>query len=74
LHFCLLGGIFAIKILTATKEFFLDVLFIFEFLTQGIILSIESLLLDVKPEFNSDNKRMYSNKDGAIILYEGEIK
>jgi len=22
LHFCLLGGIFAIKILTATKEFF----------------------------------------------------
>jgi len=39
-----------------------------------IILSIESLLLDVKPEFNSDNKRMYSNKDGAIILYEGEIK
>jgi len=39
-----------------------------------MILSIESLLLDVKPEFNSDNKRMYSNKDGAIILYEGEIK
>jgi hypothetical protein len=37
------------------------------------ILSIESLLLDVKHEFNSDNKRMYSNNDGAIILYEGEI-
>jgi len=39
LHFCLLGEIFAIKILTATKEFFLDVLFIFEFLTQGIFLA-----------------------------------
>jgi len=37
LHFYLLGGIFAIKILTATKEFFLDVLFIFEFLTRGIL-------------------------------------
>jgi len=38
------------------------------------ILSIESLSLDVKYEFNSDNKRMYSNKDGAILLDEGEIK
>jgi len=38
------------------------------------ILSIESLPLDVKYEFNSDNKRMYSGKDGTIILDEGEIE
>jgi len=38
------------------------------------ILSIESLLLDVKYEFNSDNKRMYSGKDGTIILDEGEVE
>jgi len=38
------------------------------------ILSIESLSVDVKYEFNSDNKRMYSGKDGTIILYEGEIE
>jgi len=38
------------------------------------ILSIESLLLDVKYEFNSDNKRMYSGRNGTIILAEGEIK
>lgn len=38
------------------------------------ILSIESLSLDLKYEFNSDNKRMYSGKDGTIILAEGEIK
>ncbi|MEW6558566.1 MAG: hypothetical protein AB1349_14650 [Elusimicrobiota bacterium] len=38
------------------------------------ILSIESLSLDIKYEFNSDNKRMYSGKDGAVILAEGEIK
>ena len=37
------------------------------------ILSIESLSLDVKYEFNSDNKRMYSGKDGTIILAEGGI-
>lgn len=37
------------------------------------ILSIESLSLDVKYEFNSDNKRMYSGSDGTIILAEGEI-
>ncbi len=37
------------------------------------ILSIESLSLDVKYEFNSDNKRMYSGKDGTIILAEGKI-
>ena len=38
------------------------------------ILSIEILSLDAKYEFNSDNKRMYSGKDGTIILGEGEIK
>lgn len=38
------------------------------------ILSIESLPLDVKYEFNSDNKRMYSGKDGTIVLDEGEIE
>ena len=38
------------------------------------ILSIESLSLDVKYEFNSDNKRMYSGKNGTVILAEGEIK
>jgi len=37
------------------------------------ILSLESLSLDVKYEFNSDNKRMYSGKFGTIILDEGEI-
>jgi len=38
------------------------------------ILSIESLSLDVKYEFNSDNKRMYSGKNGAVILAEGKIE
>jgi len=38
------------------------------------ILSIESLSLDVKYEFNSDNRRMYSGNDGTIILEEGEIE
>lgn len=38
------------------------------------ILSIESLSLDVKYEFNSNNKRMYSGKDGTIVLAEGEIE
>lgn len=37
------------------------------------ILSLESLSLDVKYEFNSDNQRMYSGKDGTIILDEGQI-
>lgn len=37
------------------------------------ILSIESLSIDVKHEFNSDNKRMYSGKDGAILLAEGKV-
>ncbi|MBI3754051.1 MAG: hypothetical protein HY266_08445 [Deltaproteobacteria bacterium] len=38
------------------------------------ILSLESLSLDVKYEFNSDNQRMYSGKDGTIILDEGEVR
>lgn len=38
------------------------------------ILSLESLSLDVKYEFNSDNKRMYSGESGTIILDEGEIR
>ena len=38
------------------------------------ILSLESLSLDVKYEFNSDNKRMYSGESGTVILDEGEIK
>jgi hypothetical protein len=38
------------------------------------ILSLESLSLDVKYEFNSDNKRMYSGEYGTIILDEGKIE
>ncbi|MGQ9799780.1 MAG: hypothetical protein ACUVRG_10940 [Ignavibacterium sp.] len=38
------------------------------------ILSIESLSLDVKYEFNSNNKRMYSGKNGTVILAEGKIE
>ncbi len=38
------------------------------------ILSLESLSLDVKYEFNSDNKRMYSGREGTIILDEGDIR
>ena len=38
------------------------------------ILSLESLSLDVKYEFNSDNKRLYSGSDGTVILDEGDIK
>ncbi|MBI5561204.1 MAG: hypothetical protein HY883_08040 [Deltaproteobacteria bacterium] len=37
------------------------------------ILSLESLSLDIKYEFNSDNQRMYSGKDGTMILDEGRI-
>ncbi len=37
------------------------------------LLSLESLSLDVKYEFNSDNQRMYSGSNGTIILDEGEI-
>lgn len=38
------------------------------------LLSIESLSLDVKYEFNSDNKRMYSGRNGTVILAQEEIK
>jgi hypothetical protein len=38
------------------------------------ILSIESLSLDVKYEFNSDNRRMYSGRNGTVILAQEEIK
>lgn len=38
------------------------------------ILSLDSLSLDVKYEFNSDNQRMYSGKAGTIILDEGKIR
>ena len=37
------------------------------------ILSIEALSVDVKHEFNSDNRRLYSGKDGTVLLAEGEI-
>jgi hypothetical protein len=37
------------------------------------ILSLESLSLDVKYEFNSDNKRMYSDNAGTILLAEGDV-
>ena len=38
------------------------------------ILSLESLSVDVKYEFNSDNQRLYSGNDGAVILAEGKIE
>jgi hypothetical protein len=34
------------------------------------VLSLEKLSMDIKHEFNSDNKRLYSNQDGAKILFE----
>lgn len=37
------------------------------------ILSLGSLSVDVKYEFNSDNRRLYSGKDGTIVLDEGPI-
>jgi hypothetical protein len=37
------------------------------------ILSIERLSLDVKYEFNSDNRRIYSGRNGTVILAKGEI-
>ncbi len=37
------------------------------------ILSIEKLLVDVKYEFNSDNKRLYSYNHGTILLAEGLV-
>jgi hypothetical protein len=33
------------------------------------LLSLENLSLDVKHEFNSDNRRLYSGKDGARLLH-----
>lgn len=38
------------------------------------ILSLESLSIDVKYEFNSDNKRMYSGEYGTLTLDEGEVR
>lgn len=38
------------------------------------ILSLDSLLLDVKYEFNSDNRRVYSGTSGTVVLADGEIK
>lgn len=37
------------------------------------ILSLDSLSLDVKYEFNSSNRRMYSGENGAVVLDEGDI-
>ncbi|MFN3884917.1 MAG: hypothetical protein ACK4Q4_09195 [Rhodocyclaceae bacterium] len=37
------------------------------------LLAIESLSLDVKHEFNSDNHRLYSGNDGARLLAEREF-
>lgn len=37
------------------------------------VLSLEKLSLDIKHEFNSDNNRLYSNKDGAKILFEKNL-
>jgi len=37
------------------------------------ILSLENLSIDVKYEFNSDNKRMYSEGSGAKILIDEDI-
>lgn len=33
------------------------------------LLSLENLSLDVKHEFNSDNRRLYSDEDGAKLLH-----
>lgn len=38
------------------------------------LLSLEALSLDVKYEFNSDNRRMYSGRDGTVLLSEGQIQ
>ena len=37
------------------------------------VLSLEFLSLDVKYEFNSDNRRLYSGEDGTILLAEGKV-
>jgi len=38
------------------------------------LLSIENLLVDVKHEFNSDNRRLYGESQGAKLLAFGKIK
>lgn len=38
------------------------------------ILSIENLLVDVKHEFDSNNKRLYFERGGAKLLAEGDIQ
>ncbi|MDP2752695.1 MAG: hypothetical protein Q8O31_08855 [Rhodocyclaceae bacterium] len=38
------------------------------------LLTLESLSLDVKHEFNSDNRRLYSGKDGTRLLHEQLIE
>lgn len=38
------------------------------------ILSIKNLSIDAKHEFNSDNRRLYSGRDGTTILAEGKIE
>lgn len=37
------------------------------------LLSINNLSLDLKHEFNSDNRRLYSGQHGALILHEESI-
>lgn len=37
------------------------------------IISIENLLVDVKNEFNSNNRRLYSSEGGTKLLAEGDI-
>lgn len=37
------------------------------------LLVIESLSLDVKHEFNSDNQRLYSGRDGTRLLHEQKL-
>jgi len=37
------------------------------------IISLENLSVDIKNEFNSDNKRLYSSDGGAKLLAEGKI-
>lgn len=44
------------------------------FKTSGFkVLSLDSLSLDVKHEFNSDNRRLYSGRDGTLVLHEEKI-
>ena len=43
-------------------------------LTRYKIVSLEKLSLDLKYEFNSDNRRMYSGKNGADLLADAPCK